>query len=88
MRVVLAEDLFLLSTHGETRGRTADLTDHEREVLTLMAEGRSNAAIAQRLHLSISAVTKHTASIFTNLDLHACDDDNRRVLAVLAHLDS
>lgn len=77
-----------LLTRGETRGRTAHLSDREREVLTLMAEGRSNAAISQRLHLSVSAVTKHTASIFTKLDLHADDDDNRRVLAVLAHLDS
>ncbi len=73
---------------ASTPASLAGLTDREREVLTLMAEGRSNAAISQRLHLSISAVTKHTASIFTKLDLHACDDDNRRVLAVLAHLDT
>ena len=53
----------------------------------LMAEGRSNAAIGQRLFLSESAVGKHTASIFAKLDLAASDDDNRRVLAVLAYLD-
>jgi DNA-binding NarL/FixJ family response regulator len=65
----------------------ARLTPREREVLDLMAQGRSNAAIAQRLHLSDSAVGKHTASIFTKLDLAQSDDDNRRVLAVLAYLD-
>ncbi|GII63304.1 DNA-binding response regulator [Sphaerisporangium krabiense] len=62
------------------------LTPREREVLELMAEGRSNAAIAQRLFLSESAVSKHTANIFAKLDLAASDDDNRRVLAVLAYL--
>nr|BFE84918.1 hypothetical protein GCM10020093_075190 [Planobispora longispora] len=53
-----------------------------------MAEGRSNAAISQRLFLSESAVGKHTASIFTKLDLAPSDDDNRRVLAVLAYLNA
>jgi DNA-binding NarL/FixJ family response regulator len=62
------------------------LTPREREVLGLMAEGRSNSAIAQRLFLSESAVGKHTASIFGKLDLAQSDDDNRRVLAVLAYL--
>ncbi|GAA1841944.1 response regulator transcription factor [Asanoa iriomotensis] len=63
------------------------LTPREREVLELMAEGRSNAAIGQRLFLSESAVGKHTASIFGKLGLAVSDDDNRRVLAVLAYLD-
>lgn len=62
------------------------LTPREREVLAMMAEGRSNAAIAQRLHFSEGAVSKHTSSIFAKLDLGASDDDNRRVLAVLAYL--
>ncbi|WP_203991096.1 LuxR C-terminal-related transcriptional regulator [Sphaerisporangium rufum] len=62
------------------------LTPRERDVLALMAEGRSNAAIAQRLYLSESAVAKHTANIFGKLGLAASDDDNRRVLAVLAYL--
>ncbi|MEV7966036.1 response regulator transcription factor [Sphaerisporangium sp. NPDC088356] len=62
------------------------LTPREREVLELMAEGRSNAAIAQRLFLSESAVGKHTANIFAKLDLAVSDDDNRRVLAVLTYL--
>ncbi|PZG26882.1 DNA-binding response regulator [Spongiactinospora gelatinilytica] len=64
------------------------LTAREREVLALMAEGRSNAAIAQRLFLSESAVGKHTASIFAKFDLAPSDDDNRRVLAVLAYLNA
>ncbi|MEW9531707.1 response regulator [Microbispora sp. NPDC049125] len=64
------------------------LTPREREVLELMAEGRSNAAIGQRLYLSESAVGKHTAGIFAKLGLAPSDDDNRRVLAVLAFLNS
>jgi DNA-binding NarL/FixJ family response regulator len=64
----------------------AQLTPREREVLDLMAQGRSNAAIGQRLFLSESAVGKHTANIFTKLELAPSDDDNRRVLAVLAYL--
>ena len=62
------------------------LSPREREVLELMAEGRSNAAIAQRLVITERAVAKHTSSIFTKLDLQPSDDDNRRVLAVLAYL--
>ena len=58
------------------------LTDREREVLGLMAEGRSNAAIAGRLHVSEKAVAKHINSLFTKLDLPVAADDNRRVLAV------
>jgi hypothetical protein len=53
-----------------------------------MAEGRSNSAIAQRLVVSERAVSKHCTSIFVKLDLPPSDDDNRRVLAVLAYLDS
>ena len=62
------------------------LSPREREVLELMAEGRSNAAIAQRMVITERAVAKHTSSIFTKLDLQPSDDDNRRVLAVLAYL--
>lgn len=62
------------------------LTDREREVLALMAEGRSNAAIAAALFVSEKAVAKHTNNIFTRLDLPVAADDNRRVLAVLAWL--
>ena len=64
------------------------LSGREREVLELMAEGRSNAAIAQRLFITEKAVSKHTTSIFTKLGLSADQDDNRRVLAVLAYLNS
>jgi DNA-binding NarL/FixJ family response regulator len=67
-------------------GAVGTLSPREREVLALMAEGRSNAAIAQRLTITERAVAKHTASIFTRLGLQPSDDDNRRVLAVLAHL--
>jgi DNA-binding NarL/FixJ family response regulator len=66
----------------------ARLTPREREVLALMAEGRSNAAIAQRLFVTEKAVSKHAAGIFGQLDLAPSDDDNRRVLAVLAYLGS
>ena len=64
------------------------LTAREREVLELMAEGRSNSAIAQRLFITEKAVGKHSTSIFAKLDLAPSTDDNRRVLAVLAFLNS
>ena len=77
----------LLGRHSrdEPIGR---LSGREREVLELMAEGRSNTAIAQRLFITEKAVSKHTTSIFTKLGLSADQDDNRRVLAVLAYLNS
>ena len=64
------------------------LTPREREVLALMAEGRSNTAIATTLVISSRAVEKHVANIFTKLDLPLSDTDHRRVLAVLRYLDS
>jgi DNA-binding NarL/FixJ family response regulator len=64
----------------------AELTPREREVLTLMAEGRSNAAIARLLVISDGAVEKHVGNIFTKLGLTPDDEQNRRVLAVLAFL--
>ncbi|MFF8770369.1 LuxR C-terminal-related transcriptional regulator [Kitasatospora sp. NPDC015120] len=76
----------LLARNADDRP-LALLTPREREVLAMMAEGRSNAAIAQRLHFSEGAVSKHTSGIFAKLGLGASDDDNRRVLAVLAYLD-
>jgi DNA-binding NarL/FixJ family response regulator len=67
-------------------GPLAALTPREREVLSLMAEGRSNVAIAARLFVTEKAVSKHAAGIFAKLGLPPSDDDNRRVLAVLAYL--
>jgi DNA-binding NarL/FixJ family response regulator len=64
------------------------LTPRELEVLGLMAEGRSNAATAARLVITEKAVSKHINSIFTKLGLPPSEDDNRRVLAVLAYLDA
>lgn len=62
------------------------LSDREREVLELMAEGRSNHAIAERLVISERAVEKHVTGIFSKLDLPPAEDDHRRVLAVLTFL--
>jgi DNA-binding NarL/FixJ family response regulator len=75
----------LASNAGDSA--VAALSPREREVLGLMAEGRSNSAIAQQLVITERAVAKHTASIFMRLGLQPSDDDNRRVLAVIAYLD-
>jgi DNA-binding NarL/FixJ family response regulator len=66
----------------------AELTPREREVLALMAEGRTNVAIARSLVITTKAVSKYIARIFAKLDLPPSDDDHRRVLAVLAYLNS
>jgi DNA-binding NarL/FixJ family response regulator len=70
------------------RTKTGRLSPRELQVLALMAEGRSNAAIGQRLSITEKAVSKHAAGIFAKLDLAPSDDDNRRVLAVLAYLEA
>jgi DNA-binding NarL/FixJ family response regulator len=62
------------------------LTPREREVLELMAEGRTNTAIARALGVRVGAVEKHVSGVFAKLGLPAGDDDHRRVLAVLAYL--
>jgi DNA-binding NarL/FixJ family response regulator len=72
---------------GDGQGPVDRLTPREREVMELMAQGRSNAAIAAKLVVTERAVAKHTANIFLKLGLEVSDDDNRRVLAVLAYLD-
>jgi DNA-binding NarL/FixJ family response regulator len=66
----------------------ATLTARERDVMRLMAEGRSNGAIADDLVVSVGAVEKHVANIFSKLDLSPDDQDHRRVLAVLQFLES
>jgi DNA-binding NarL/FixJ family response regulator len=75
-----------------SRGREGDplgaLTPREREVLELIAEGRSNKGIAERLVITLRAVQKHVTSIFSKLELPATDDDHRRILAVLTYLRS
>ena len=71
---------------GDADTAIGSLTPREREVLELMAEGRSNAAVARALVVTGGAVEKHVRNIFAKLDLPASDDDHRRVLAVLAYL--
>ena len=63
-------------------------TEREREVLALMAEGRSNKAIAERLFVSEHTVEKHVKGVFATLELAQSPDDHRRVLAVLTYLNS
>ena len=65
-----------------------ELTEREREVLALMAEGRSNKAIAERLFITEHTVEKHVQNIFSKLEIPATTDDHRRVLAVLTFLNS
>jgi DNA-binding NarL/FixJ family response regulator len=71
---------------GHRHSLLDDLTERERSVLTLLAEGRSNRAIAKKLYLSTRAVERHVQTIFQKLRLPDTEDDNRRVLAVLALL--
>jgi DNA-binding NarL/FixJ family response regulator len=73
---------------GRRRGDdpVSQLTPREREVLELMAEGRSNQAIAERMVVTLRAVEKHVTSIFGKLHLPADEEDHRRVLAVLTYL--
>jgi len=78
----------LVTRHRREDGPLAELTPRERDVLELMAEGRSNAAIASALVVTDGAVEKHISSIFGKLGLPPSDTDHRRVLAVLAYLQS
>jgi DNA-binding NarL/FixJ family response regulator len=71
---------------GQDTAGVASLTPREREVLSLMAEGRSNAGIAAALVITPGVVEKHVANIFAKLGLPSSDSDNRRVLAVLRHI--
>jgi DNA-binding NarL/FixJ family response regulator len=75
----------LLAQH-RVRNQLDSLTERERDVLRLMAEGRSNARIGKELYVSTKTVETHVASVFTKLGLYQASDDNRRVLAVLTWL--
>jgi DNA-binding NarL/FixJ family response regulator len=77
-----------LLSRSRRRQPLDSLTPREREVLGLMAEGRSNSAIAAQMVVSDGAVEKHVSSIFTKLDLPPADTDHRRVLAVLRYLEA
>jgi DNA-binding NarL/FixJ family response regulator len=83
-REVVAELVQTRSREGD--GPLESLSPREHEVLQLMAEGRTNAAIARTLVVTLGAVEKHISNIFSKLDLPASDDDHRRVLAVLTYL--
>jgi DNA-binding NarL/FixJ family response regulator len=86
--VIDAELVSRLVAKKRERDPLGQLTDRERTVLALMAQGRSNRALARELHLSAKTVEAHVRSIFTKLDLAPDEDDHRRVLAVLAFLRS
>ena len=77
-----------LLAHSRRRQPLSSLTPRETKVLRLMAEGRSNGAIAAELVVSDGAIEKHVSSIFSKLDLPPADTDHRRVLAVLRYLDA
>ena len=81
----LVRELFAQQRRSDPLG---ELTPREREVLALMAEGRSNAGIARQLWLAGGTVEKHVKSILAKLDINATEDDHRRVLAVIAFLES
>ena len=85
-REVVAELMRRNGDEGAAAGALGSLTPREREVLALMAEGRTNNAIAREMVVTAGAVEKHVSSIFGKLDLPASNDDHRRVLAVLAFL--
>jgi DNA-binding NarL/FixJ family response regulator len=95
LRVVVAEDdarlregiaSLLIEAKGRRDSLLDELTERERNALSLIAEGRSNRAIANRLYLSPRAIERHVQATFHKLRLPDSEDDNRRVLAVLALL--
>ena len=82
---VVVAQIVVRSRRADALGR---LTAREREVLQLMAEGRSNSAIAGAMFISEGSVEKHISAVFTKLGLHPADTENRRVMAVLRYLES
>jgi DNA-binding NarL/FixJ family response regulator len=86
--VVDADIVTRLVSRRRTQDPLQRLTEREREVLALIAEGRSNKAVCERLFLSPKTVATHVNSIFTKLDLPLAEEDHRRVLAVLRYLKS
>jgi DNA-binding NarL/FixJ family response regulator len=82
---VLVQELFMARRRDDL---LQQLTDRERQVLALMAEGRSNAGIAHRLYITEGTVEKHIRSILARMRLPDTEDDHRRVLAVLSYLES
>ena len=77
-----------LISRQRRNNRMQQLTERERSVLALIAEGKSNQAIAQILYVSAASVEKYITSIFHKLGLERDDSGNRRVLAALAHLEN
>jgi DNA-binding NarL/FixJ family response regulator len=86
--VIDPEVITRLVVKNRDRDSLAELTDRERAVLAMMAQGRSNLAISERLGLSLKTVESHVHSIFSKLELEPAPDDHRRVLAVLTYLRS
>jgi len=84
--VVDPEVVGLLLSRTREHGAIRDLTEREREILRLMAEGLSNVAIGERLHISLKTVETHVAHVFTKLGLLPDADEHRRVLAVMMYL--
>jgi DNA-binding NarL/FixJ family response regulator len=84
---VLDPEVVRAMLDAPTRDPLARLTERQREVLALMAEGRSNAGIAERLFLTERAVIKHVSHVYAELGIPPCADDHRRVLAVVRYLD-
>ena len=81
----VVQQIFIRSRRRQT---LEGLTPREREVLSLMAQGRANQAIADTLFISAGSVEKHISSLLTKLDLPPVDGENRRVMAVLRYLES
>jgi DNA-binding NarL/FixJ family response regulator len=85
-QVVIDPEIVARLLRPARRNELADLSERERDVLGLLAEGRTNQAIGDRLGVATKTVETHVNSIFSKLNLEPAEDDNRRVLAVLAFL--